>query len=395
MDLAPPMAVAWSKKKNPPKNDRICYDRCAPSVGNLNLSHPRRHTRSIHLGPVAIGGGAPISIQSMTTTLTEDAINTLAQIDDLAAAGCDMVRVAVPHIQAIAGLNQCVRKSPLPVIADVHFDEVLALAALGAGVHGLRINPGNLGRKSGLDQVLCEARDRNVVTRIGINGGSLEKGMLRKHGGKLAQAMVASAREALNRCEQLHVSEVKLSLKASNVRVMVDAYRLAVEEFHCPLHLGLTEAGTPWSGTIRSAAAIGSLLLDGIGDTIRVSLAGSPVHEVRVARELLVSLGLRAGAVLLACPSCGRAHGDVAQIASRLEAKLGHWGRKDLVLAVMACEVNGPGEAKNADLGLALGPRDAVIFKHGEMLRRVPYAEAEAAVEVELARMARLDASHA
>lgn len=327
------------------------------------------------VGSVAIGGGAPISVQSMTKTKTADVAATLGQIQRLAEAGCEIVRVAVPDRDAAAALPRIVRRSPIPVVADVHFDYRLALAALVAGVHKLRINPGNIGGAERARLVLREAKSRGVPVRIGVNAGSLEKDLYEEHGGATPAALVASALRHVALCRELGFEDIVLSLKASDVRTTVEAYRLVARQVDFPLHVGITEAGTKWTGTIKSAVGIGTLLAEGIGDTIRVSLAGDPVEEVRVGHEILKSLQLRRGGLtVIACPTCGRTEVDVVRIAEELEHRLVGMDKK-LTVAVMGCAVNGPGEAREADLGVACGKHTALLFRRGTVVGKIPEAE--------------------
>lgn len=349
---------------------------------------PRRQTRQIHIGPVPVGGGAPISIQSMTNTPTEDAAATAAQIDRLAEAGCQIIRVAVPGREAAAALPEIVRRSPLPVIADIHFDHKLALAALDAGVAGLRLNPGNIGNPAHVQAVVEAARRRAIPIRIGVNGGSLEKTLLEKvHAGQMtrAGALVESALGHVRVLEQLGFYDIKISLKASDILTTVAAYRALAARRDYPFHVGITEAGTVFTGTIKSAAGIGILLMDGLCDTIRVSLSGDPVNEVRVARSLLQAMGERPDEpAVISCPTCGRAHIDVAALAEKIEQRIAGI-RAPLTLAVMGCEVNGPGEAREADLGVAGGASGGIFFRKGEIVARCPESEILREFEKQLA----------
>ncbi len=338
-------------------------------------SSARAHTRMVMVGSVAIGGGAPVSVQSMTKTPTADVAATVGQIRRLAAAGCEIVRVAVPDREAAAALPEIVRQSPVPVVADVHFDYRLALAALHAGVHKLRVNPGNIGGVERARLVLREAKSRGVPVRIGVNAGSLEKDLYQQHGGAIAAALVASALRHVALCQELGFEDIVLSLKASDVLTTVEAYRLMAAQVDFPLHVGITEAGTRWTGTIKSAVGIGTLLAEGIGDTIRVSLAGDPVEEVRVGWEILKSLRLRRrGISVIACPSCGRTEVDVVRVAEELEQQVAGIDRQ-LTVAVMGCAVNGPGEAREADLGVACGKHAALLFRKGTVVSKIPEAE--------------------
>jgi (E)-4-hydroxy-3-methylbut-2-enyl-diphosphate synthase len=349
----------------------------------------RRRTRLIRVGNVAIGGGAPISVQSMTTTNTADAAATLAQIRALADAGADLVRLAVPDRDAAAALPAIVRETPVPLVADIHFDYRLALAALAAGVQGIRLNPGNIGSKDRVREVVKAARERSVPVRIGVNAGSLEQDIVERHGWPTAEGMVESAERHVRLLEDEGYREIKVSLKAHDVAMTVRANRLFAERFDYPLHLGVTEAGTLLAGTVKSAAGLGILLADGIGDTIRVSLTADPVEEVRVARLLLKSLGLKfGGATLTSCPTCGRCDVDMIPIAERVEKRLSDV-KGEVQVAVMGCEVNGPGEAAAADVGVAYGHAGVgLLFKDGKVVKRMKAEELEDAVVEEARRIA-------
>ena len=352
----------------------------------------RRQTRPIRVGNVPIGGGAPIAVQSMTTTATADVAATLAQVRALAeagvtlaeidgVAGADVVRLAVPNADAAKALPDIVRPSPVPLVADIHFDHRLALAALAAGVQGIRLNPGNIGSKERVREVVKAARERSVPIRIGVNAGSLEKDLVEKHGWPTAEGMVESAERHIRFLEDEGYREIKVSLKAHDVAMTVRANRLFAERFDYPLHLGVTEAGTLLAGTVKSAAALGILLGEGIGDTIRVSLTADPVEEVRVARMLLKSLGLKfGGATLTSCPTCGRCSVEMIPIAERVEKRL-QTVKGEVSVAVMGCEVNGPGEAAAADVGVAYGHGGVgLLFRDGKIVKRMKAEELEDAV---------------
>jgi len=341
-----------------------------------------RTTRQIHVGSVAVGGGAPISVQSMTNTDTRDAAATLEQIRRLAEAGCEIVRCAVPDMQAARALAAICRQSPLPLIADIHFDYKLALTALASGVDGLRLNPGNIGERWKVEEVVRASAERQVPIRIGVNGGSLEKELLEKYGHPTAEAMVESALGHIRILEDLGYREIKVSLKASGIRRTVEAYRLLAQQVDYPLHIGITEAGTTWSGTVKSAIGIGVLLYEGLGDTLRVSLTGDPVEEVKVGWEILKSLELREhGPVFVSCPTCGRCQIDLIGVAEEVEQRL-HDLPKKITVAVMGCVVNGPGEAREADVGIAGGKGQGLLFRKGEVVRKVPQDQlADALVE--------------
>ncbi len=332
----------------------------------------RLTTRPVMVGSVPVGGGAPVSVQSMTNTDTRDAAATAAQINGLAAAGCEIVRVAVPDMEAAGALGAIKERISIPLIADIHFDYRLALEAVKAGVDGLRINPGNIGGQEKVGLVVDACRERQIPIRIGVNAGSLERDLLEKHGGPTAGAMVESALRHINMLEELNFREIKISLKASDVPLTIEAYRLMAGKANYPLHVGVTEAGTLRGGTIKSAVGIGTLLAMGIGDTIRVSLTGHPLHEVGVGWEILKALGLRRrGVELISCPTCGRTQVDIISLANRLEELLAQVD-KPLKVAVMGCVVNGPGEARHADVGMAGGRGEGLIFRKGRVLRKVP-----------------------
>ncbi len=344
----------------------------------------RRPTRQIMVGKVPVGGGAPITVQSMTITKTADVEGTLQQIYALAAAGCDIVRCTCNEIEAAEGLAQIVPRSPVPIIADIHHQYKMALAAMEAGVHGLRLNPGNIRRPEHIKAVASEAKDRGIPIRIGVNGGSLDPELYDKYGGKVTpEAMVESAMREIAYFDEVGFDQIKISVKASNVPLMVEAYRQLSEVTDHPLHLGVTEAGPLPNGLLKATAGIAALLLEGIGDTIRYSLTADPVEEARAGRQLLEALGLRErkNVDLIACPSCGRAEIDVIDVANRAMKAFGE--RKiPLQVAVMGCVVNGPGEAREADLGIAAGNKRGHLFVKGRNVAVVPESEmVEALVE--------------
>ena len=334
----------------------------------------RKKTRMIHIGPVVIGGGAPISVQSMCNTKTTDTKATVAQIKALQAAGCDIVRLAVPDMQAAKNLHNIIAQVNVPLVADIHFDYKLALEAIEQGISALRLNPGNIGGEEKVKAVVKAAKAHNVPIRIGVNAGSLDKKILAKYGGVTPEALVESAMQHVKILEALDFHDMKISLKAHDVPLTLAAYRLMSETVDYPLHLGITEAGTVNTGIIKSAVGIGALLAEGIGDTFRISLTGDPVVEVKVANEILKSLGLKEyGPTLIACPTCGRTSIDLPAIAAKVEAKLA--AIKDSIdVAVMGCVVNGPGEARGADVGIAGGNGEGLIFRKGEIIRKVPEA---------------------
>ncbi|OIQ61754.1 flavodoxin-dependent (E)-4-hydroxy-3-methylbut-2-enyl-diphosphate synthase [Neomoorella thermoacetica] len=348
----------------------------------------RRPTRRIQVGKVAIGGGAPISVQSMTNTDTRDITATVAQIRRLAAAGCEIVRLAVPDQEAARALAKIKAQVEIPLIADIHFDYRLALAALEAGVDGLRLNPGNIGGPERVKAVVKEAAARRVPIRIGVNAGSLEKEALAAHGGVTAEAMVASALKHIRLLEDLDFREIKVSLKASEVPLMLAAYRLLAEKVDYPLHLGVTEAGRGLEGAVKSAVGIGILLAEGIGDTIRVSLTGDPVQEVIAGFAILRALGLRQqGIELISCPTCGRCQLDLDAVAARVQEEL-RGIKQPLKVAVMGCAVNGPGEARQADVGIAGGPGFGLLFRHGRPVRKVKEEDLARTLVEEVKRLA-------
>lgn len=342
----------------------------------------RRNSRQIKLGPLAIGGAAPISVQSMCSTDTRDISATLEQIGRLEQGGCEVIRCAVPDQQAADCLGAIVDGCQIPLIADIHFDYKLALTAVAQGVDGLRLNPGNIGERWKVEEVVRACAERQVPIRIGVNAGSLEPELLQKYGHPTAEAMVESALGHIRILEDLNFPEIKVSMKASDIKRTVEAYRLLAEQVDYPLHVGITEAGTTWSGTIKSAIGLGTLLYDGIGDTLRVSLTGDPVEEVRVGFEILKSLSLRErGPVFVSCPTCGRCQIDLISIAEEVEQRL-HDFPQALTIAVMGCVVNGPGEAREADLGIAGGKGQGLLFCKGEVVRKVPQDQlADALVE--------------
>ena len=349
----------------------------------------RRRTRPVRVGAVQIGGGAPISVQSMTTTDTRDVEATLAQLAALHQAGADIVRLAVPDEEAAAALPAIVKGAQVPLVADIHFDYRLALLARKAQVHCIRLNPGNIGSRERVREVVKAARERMVPIRIGVNAGSLEDDIVEKRGWPTAEGMVESAARHIAWLEDEGYREIKVSLKAHDVAMTVEANRLFAQRFDYPLHLGITEAGTLLAGAVKSAVGLGILLAQGIGDTVRVSLAADPVEEVRVARILLKSLGLKfGGANLTACPTCGRCSVAMIPIAERVEQRLSLL-KGEVNVAVMGCEVNGPGEASAADVGVAYGHKGVgLLFKNGQIVKRMKADELEEALVEEATRIA-------
>ncbi|AOY77280.1 flavodoxin-dependent (E)-4-hydroxy-3-methylbut-2-enyl-diphosphate synthase [Clostridium formicaceticum] len=335
----------------------------------------RRNTKEVTCGNIFIGGNHPISVQSMTTTDTRDVAATVKQIQKLQEAGCDIVRVAVPNMQAAEALKDIKLQTTIPIVADIHFDYRLALASLKQGIDGLRLNPGNIGDKNRVREVVKLAKERNVKIRIGVNAGSLEKNLLDKYGHPTAEAMVESALAHIAVLEEMNFFNIVISLKASDVHLTVDAYKKMANRVDYPLHLGITEAGTIWGGTIKSSVGIGALLLMGIGDTIRVSLTGDPVEEIKVGKEILKSLGLIKNEItLISCPTCGRCQINLIDLANEVEKKINHL-KKPLKVAIMGCAVNGPGEARDADIGIAGGIESGLLFKKGEIIKKVPEKE--------------------
>lgn len=329
-------------------------------------------SRQIHVGTVAIGGGAPVSIQSMTNTPTHDVEATLSQIRALAAAGCEIVRVAVPDMAAAKAIGGLKAGSPVPLVADIHFDYKLALEAAEQGIDKIRINPGNIGAPERVEAVAKACKERNIPIRIGVNGGSLEKVLLEKYGGPTPEALVESALGHARLLERYDFHDICISLKSSNVATTARAYRLMAEQYDYPLHLGVTEAGTPELGIIKSAAGIGGLLALGIGDTFRVTLTADPVEEIAAAKKILKAVGLRKeGPELIACPTCGRTKINLIPMACKVEELL-KTVDKPITVAVMGCIVNGPGEARHADVGIAGGMGEGVLFKKGEIVAKVP-----------------------
>lgn len=331
----------------------------------------RKKTKLIHVGGVPVGGGSPISVQSMTKTNTRNVKSTVRQICVLEKAGCEIIRIAVPDIDAAKALGKIKACVSIPVIADIHFDWKLAIEAVRQGVDGLRINPGNIGARWKVEEVVSSANDKGISIRIGVNAGSLTKKLLAKYGHPSPEALVESAAEHIEILESLNFKNIKVSLKASNVPTTVDAYRLFSKTFRYPLHIGISEAGPSFTGIIKSSVGLGILLYEGIGDTVRVSLSSDPAEEVRVAYEILKSLGLRErGANIVSCPTCGRCEIDIRGLASEVETLLKNI-EKPITVAVMGCIVNGPGEAREADVGIAGGKGTGLLFKKGKIVKRL------------------------
>jgi len=337
----------------------------------MMISYKRKVTRQIKLGSILIGGGAPVSIQSMTNTPTSDVKATQQQIESLQAAGCDIIRIAVLDELDAKAVKAISKSCRLPLVADIHFDYKLALLAIKNGVDGLRINPGNIGSADKVKQVVAAARDKGIPIRIGVNSGSLPKDVLHKYG-VTAEGLVEAALSHVRILEKLKYNQLKISVKASSVPLMIESYRLLSQKVDYPLHLGVTEAGTEYSGIIKSSAAIGTLLSEGIGDTIRVSLTADPVREVIAAKEILKALELKKGLNLVSCPTCGRTKINLIDLSNKVEIALQLWSELPITIAVMGCAVNGPGEAREADFGIAGGDGEGLLFAKGEIVKKVP-----------------------
>jgi (E)-4-hydroxy-3-methylbut-2-enyl-diphosphate synthase len=347
----------------------------------------RKRTRQISIGGIKVGGNAPVSVQSMTKTDTRDVDKTVAQIQRLEAAGCEIVRVAIPDKVACERFGEIRERIALPLVADIHFDHRLAIKAMERGADSIRINPGTIRGRKRVEDIVGMAKDRGVPIRIGINAGSLERDLLTKYEGATPEAMVESALRSIRFMEDLDFHEIKVSLKASDVIRTIEAYRLISREVDYPLHLGVTEAGTVISGTIKSSIGIGLLLYEGIGDTLRVSLTGDPVEEVRVGYGILRALGLRQrGPDIISCPTCGRCEIDLIPIAEEVERRLSHL-RDPIRVAVMGCVVNGPGEAREADVGIAAGRGGGLLFREGKVVRKCLEEELIEAIVEEVEKM--------
>jgi (E)-4-hydroxy-3-methylbut-2-enyl-diphosphate synthase len=336
----------------------------------------RRHTRQVLIRGIPIGGGAAIPVQSMTTTKTDDVDATMGEIERLEEAGCQIIRLTVPDEDAAKGFAQIRKRTDLPLVADIHFNYRMALAAVDAGADKIRINPGNIGNQDRVKEIITKVSTAGLPIRIGVNAGSLEKDLLEKYGYPTPAAMVESAEKHISVCREHGFEDIVVSLKASDVPLMIAAYRLFARKYDYSLHLGVTEAGLPRTGTIKSAVGIGTLLADGIGDTIRVSLTDDPVQEVKVGFELLKSLGLASrGVTIIACPTCGRIEVDLFKLANEVEERL-EGVSKTLSVALMGCAVNGPGEASDADLGIAFGKGSGLLYRRGEKIGKVSETEA-------------------
>lgn len=352
-----------------------------------NRPFSRRKTRQIKIGSVAIGGGAPVVVQSMTKTDTRDVKATVAQVRRMVDAGCEVVRLAVPDREAVAALGEIKKRVRVPLVADIHFDYRLALASLKKGVDALRINPGNIGSADKVKEIVLAAKGRTVPIRVGVNSGSLEKGLLRKYGSATPEAMVESALRHVRRFEDLGFSLIKISLKAPDVIRTLRAYRLLAEKVDYPFHAGITEAGSLVPGSVKSSAGLALLLSEGLADTIRVSLTAPPEEEVRVGYLILQSLGLRSrGPNIISCPTCGRCEVDMLRVAEEVEKSLASV-KDNINVAIMGCMVNGPGEAKEADIGIACGRRVGVLFKKGKIFRRLKEAQIASELVKEVYRL--------
>lgn len=331
----------------------------------------RRNSRKVKVRDIYVGGDAPITIQSMTNVRTSNVNEVLAQMNELHKAGCEIIRCAVLDMNDAEALKEITEKSPMPVVADIHFDYKLALKAIENGVSALRINPGNIGGIDRITKVAEACKAKNIPIRIGVNSGSVEKDILKKYGKPTAEGLVESALRNVKILEDLDFFDIVISIKSSNVQMMIEAYRLIADKCDYPLHLGVTESGTVFKGTIKSSVGIGTLLAEGIGDTIRVSLTSDPVEEIKVASEILKSLGLKkSGVEFVSCPTCGRTQINLIKIAEEVEKKLENC-KKQIKVAVMGCVVNGPGEAREADIGIAGGRGEGIIFRKGEIVRKV------------------------
>ena len=353
------------------------------SIQNRNQIE-RRKTKTVRIGDRLIGGGNPILIQSMTNTRTEDVKATVAQINALAAAGCEIIRCAVPTMEAAAAFSEIKKQISIPLVADIHFDHRLALAAIEHGADKIRINPGNIGSADGLRAVVEAAKERNIPIRVGVNSGSLEKKLLEKYKGVTAEGIVESALDRVRTIEDLGYDHLVISIKSSDVMMCARAHELIAEKTDHPLHVGITEAGTLYAGNIKSAIGLGIILSQGIGDTIRVSLTGDPLEEIRSAKRILKTLGLRKGGIeVVSCPTCGRTQIDLIGLANQVETMVERYPL-DIKVAVMGCVVNGPGEAREADLGIAGGKGEGLLIRKGEIIRKMPEQELLGALKAEL-----------
>lgn len=348
----------------------------------------RDHTKKIQIGDRIIGGGNPVLIQSMCNTKTQDVTETVKQINELTAAGCDLIRVAVPDQESAMALKEIKKRISIPLIADIHFDYRLAIAAIEAGADKIRINPGNIGSKERVRAVVEKAKEYNIPIRVGVNSGSLEKDLIETYGGVTAEGIVISAMNKVHMIEELGYDNLVISIKSSDVLMCVKAHELIAKQSDYPLHVGITEAGTLASGTVKSSIGLGIILHNGIGDTIRVSLTGNPIEEVKTAKTILKTLGLRKGGVeVVSCPTCGRTRIDLISLANQVEDMVSSFDHLDIKVAVMGCVVNGPGEAREADIGIAGGIGEGLLIKKGEVIRKVPEGELLKALQEELMKM--------
>ena len=344
----------------------------------------RNHTKVIHIGNQVIGGGNPILIQSMTNTRTEDVKKTIEQIQALESAGCEIVRCTIPTLEAAKAIAEIKKEVKIPIVGDIHFDYKMAIAAMENGVDKIRINPGNIGGIDNVKAVVDVAKERNIPIRVGVNSGSLEKNMVEKYNGVTAEGIVESALDKVKMIEDLGYDNLVISIKSSDVLMCVKAHELLVKETNYPLHVGITESGTLTSGNIKSALGLGLILHQGIGDTIRVSLTGDPVEEIKSAKLILRTLGLRKGGIeVVSCPTCGRTKIDLIGLANEVEKLVANYDL-DIKVAVMGCVVNGPGEAKEADIGIAGGIGEGLLIKKGEIIRKVPEQELLSTLKYEL-----------
>ncbi len=347
-----------------------------------------RKSRSVNIGGVTIGGDAPIAIQSMTNTKTEDVSATVDQILELEKAGCDIIRSAVPTMEAAKAFRDIKAGIHIPIVADIHFDYKLAIAAVENGADKIRINPGNIGSKERVQAVVDCCKEHHVPIRVGVNSGSLEKDLIEKYGGVTAEGLVESALDKAELIESMGHHDLVISIKSSDVMMAVRAHELIADKTDIPLHVGITEAGTVLSGSVKSALGLGLILNQGIGDTIRVSLTGEPVKEVRVAKQILRSLGLRKGGIeVVSCPTCGRTQIDLIGLAEKVEQMVQAYDDKNIKVAVMGCVVNGPGEAKEADIGIAGGVGEGLLIKKGEVIKKLPEDQLLDALEAEIRKM--------
>ncbi|MBU3206258.1 flavodoxin-dependent (E)-4-hydroxy-3-methylbut-2-enyl-diphosphate synthase [Clostridium algidicarnis] len=347
----------------------------------------RKTTRKVKVGNIYVGGDAPITIQSMTNTDTRDIKVTVAQINELTKAGCDIIRCAVPDMEAAVAIKEIVKQIDIPLVADIHFDYRLALESINNGISALRINPGNIGSLDRVELLAKKAKEKDIPIRIGVNSGSLDKTLLAKYGKVTSKALVESALSHISILEKVNFNDIVISIKSSDVPMMIDSYRLMSKATDYPLHLGVTEAGTIWRGSIKSSVGIGALLSEGIGDTIRVSLTGDPLEEIKVGKEILKSLGLIKGGIeFISCPTCGRTQIDLINIAKQVEDRISNLD-KNIKVAVMGCVVNGPGEAREADIGIAGGNGEGLIFKKGEIIKKVKENELVEALIKEIESM--------